>query len=570
MAESQRDKHRRRLQRLRDTRMPWEDTWRELDQFLTPGYLRFSDTLTHNDRGDVRRLNIIDTAGQEAHRVFSSGLQSGVTSQARPWMRLVTSSKGLREVNDVKIYLDQTTQRMREVMSKSNFYDTFHTKYGALGSIGTAVSYISPDPKYIVRNNYVMAGQYWIATNAIGFIDTLYHIIPMTTQQIIGAFQRPGDNVPRVVREAYDRGDRDQAFNVYHAMEPRTHRDKDSSAKRDMPYLSNYWMDEEDGHDTLLRESGSAINRIIGSRWNVIGDDPYGYSLGMNVLADVKQLQHIQTRKLEILDKTTQPPMIAPTSLRGKRSSLLPGAITYSDDAHQRGGFRPALDLSNYNLGPLTAEIRDTQERISTMFYRDLFLAVTSMPGVQPRNQFEIAGRKEEQMLQLGPALDRLHTEELEPTIAAIYHYMGEAGILPPLPQELEASPGELTVEYVSTMAQAQRAVGVGAIERTAGFVGNLAATNPEALDKFNADQAVDEYADRVGLSAAIVRSDEEVAAIREQRAQAQAQAEAAQNAATVAPALNQAAQGAKVLSEIGAGQPGDPSRLLDQVGIGR
>ncbi len=564
---SQRNYHERRFEQLKSLRTPWEDLWREIDQLLVPGYVRLNPAEHHHDKGHRRRLDVLDNEGQIAHRVFRSGMQSGMTSKARPWNRLTTHDMGLRELAPVKDFLDTTTNRMRVVMDRSNIYDTFHTKYGALGGIGTAVSYMSPDPKFIVRNNYVITGHAWIATNHLGFVDTLYHVIPMNAQQIIGKFQRPGDKVPRAVREAYDKGNRDHPFLVYHAMEPRTHRDVDKANPKNMPFLSNYWMYEDDDKDRMMRESGSKINRIVGSRWDVVGDDPYGYSLGMDALSDIKQLQHAQSRKMEILDKTTRPPMTAPSAMKGKRHSLLPGSITYSDEVHQRGGYRPAIDLVNYNLNALLDNIKDLKESINDTFYTDLFMAVSNMPGVQPRNEFEIAERKEERLLQLGPALDRLQAEELQPTIGIVYHYMQEAGILPDIPPELEEDPGEMTVEYTSIMAQAQRAVGVNTIERIAGYIGNWAATKPEALDKFNIDQSIDEYADRIGTPAGIIVPDDEVTQVRENRAAEMAREKQMDAATQLAPAAQQGAQAAALLAEVDD-TPGDPTRLLDELGM--
>ena len=565
--ESKRAYHHRRLEALKAMRTPWEDVWREIDQLLVPGYVRLNPAEHHHDKGVRRRLDVVDNRGQIAHRVFRSGMQSGMTSKARPWNRLSTHDMEMREIPAVSSFLDVTTTRMREVMNKSNIYDAFHMKYGALGSVGTAVSYMSPDPRYIVRNNYLIAGHYWIATNHLGFVDTLYHIIPMNAQQIVGKFNQPGDNVPRIVREAYDKGDRDKVFMVYHAMEPRTHRDPSQVTKKHMPFLSNYWMLEDDDKDRLMRESGSKINRVIGSRWDTVGDDPYGYSLGMDVLPDVKQLQHEQKRKLEILDKTTRPPMTAPSNMKGKRHSLLPGSITYSDEVHQRGGYRPAIDLTSYNMGALLEDIRYLHANIDETFYTDLFMAVSNMPGVQPRNEFEIAERKEERLLQLGPALDRLQAEELQPTIGIVYHYMKEADILPPMPEEMEEQEGELTVEYTSIMAQAQRAVGVNSIERLAAYIGNWAATKPEALDKFDVDQSIDEYADRIGTPTSVVVPDEEVKKIRDGRAEEMKQEKEMAAAATMAPAAKQGAEAAALLAQTND-TAGDPTRLLDELGL--
>jgi hypothetical protein len=570
VAETQRAYHQRRLEALKTLRQPWEDVWSEIDQLLVPGYVRLNPSDKHADRGNRRRLDILDNRGQIAHRIFRSGMQSGMTSKARPWNRLSTHDLRLRELDPVKQFLDVTTLRMREVMNKSNIYDTFHTKYGALGAVGTAVSYMSPDPIYVVRNNYVIAGHYWIATNHLGFVDTLYHVIPMNAQQIVGMFTEPGDNIPRVVQKAYDDGNRDQTYLVYHAMEPRTHRDTDRADRRNMPFLSNYWMLEDDDKDRMLRESGSAVNRVIGSRWDTVGEDPYGYSLGMDALADIKQLQHEQARKLEILDKTTRPPMTAPASMKGKRHSLLPGSVTFSDQVHQSGGYRPALDLTSYNMSGLLEDIRYLHSNIDETFYVSLFMAVSNMPGVQPRNEFEIAERKEERLLQLGPALDRLQSEELQPTIGICYHYMKEAGLLPELPEELEAEEGELTVEYTSIMAQAQRAVGVNSIERLASYIGTLAEAKPEVLDKFDADQSIDEYADRIGTPTAIVVSDEQVAKVRQKRAEEAQQEKNLAAAATAAPALKQGADAARLLAEANdtRGQGMSPTTLIDQLNL--
>ena len=566
---SMRSYHEKRLEQLKTLRTPWEDLWRDIDRYLVPGYVRLEPTEEHHDRGERKRFDVKDNRGQQAHRIFRSGMQSGMTSKARPWKRLSTYDMDLRERPEVKQFLDVTTNRMRVVMDRTNIYDTFHMKYGALGAVGTAVSYMSPDDRYVVRNNYVIAGHYWIATNHLGFIDTLYHIIPMRAHQIVGKFNRPTDKIPSTVQTAYDNGNKDQIFMVYHAMEPRTERNEDSVSRRHKKYLSNYWMREAGDSEDLLRESGSDVNRVIGSRWDKVGEDVYGYSLGMDALADIKQLQHETARKLEILDKTTRPPMTAPTAMKNKRHSLLPGSVTFSDSLHASGGYRPALDLTSYNMSALLQDIQNLQQNIDATFFVSLFMGITRMPGVQPRNEFEIAERKEEQLLQLGPALDTLQAEELQPTIAITYHYMKEAGLVGELPEALAEDEGDINVEYTSIMAQAQRAVGVNSIERMGSYIGNWAALKPEALDKFNVDQSIDEYADRIGVPVSIIVPDDEVQRTRQERTQAAQQEAAVDQATQAAPALKQGAEAAALLADVDDSSGGDPTRLLDELGLG-
>ena len=561
--------HERRLEHLKTMRTPWDEVYREIDKWLVPGYVRLNPVENHSDKGNRRMLNLVDYRGLKAHRVFRSGMQSGMTSKARPWCKLTTRDEKLRDNHDVKVYLDEATTRIREVMDKSNIYETFHHKYGALGAVGTAVSYLSPDPTYIVRNNHLTAGHYWIADNHLGMVDTLYHIIPMTAQQIVGHFSRPMDMIPRQVQDAYDRGDRDKQYLVYHAMEPRTHRDESmADDPMHMPWLSNYWMREDEDKGRMMRESGSKINRVIASRWNAYPEDPYGYSLGMDALADIKQLQHTQSRRLEILDKISRPPMSAPSALKNKRASILPGSITYNDAIHASGGYRPAIDLSHYDLRPLREDIAALHVDIDEMFYNDLFLAVSNMEGVQPRTVFEIAERKEERLLQLGPALERVQNEELQPTVKGIYHYMAQAGMLPPAPEGHENINQEMGIEYTSIMAQAQQAVGALPLERLLEFVGKIAEATPDALDKVDTDIVISEYARRIGTPAAALVPKDEVDAIRKQRMQEQ---QAAQMAATAKDGAQAAQAGAGAVGElanIDDAMGGDPTRLLDEAGL--
>jgi hypothetical protein len=113
--------------------------------------------------------------------------------------------------------------------------------------------------------------------------------------------------------------------------------------------------------------------------------------------------------------------------------------------------------------------------------------------------------------------------------------------LIPPPPESIAGE--ELKVEYISVMAQAQKLVGVGTVERFAGFVGQAATFQPEILDKVDFDQMVDVYGDMTSVQPSIIRTDEAVAEMRQQRAQEQQQAQQMEMA-------QQGSQAAKNLSE--------------------
>jgi hypothetical protein len=149
--------------------------------------------------------------------------------------------------------------------------------------------------------------------------------------------------------------------------------------------------------------------------------------------------------------------------------------------------------------------------------------------------------RHEEKLLLLGPVIERVMPELLDPLLDLVFDACFRAGIIPEAPPEL--GDASINVEYISPLAQAQKAVGGSAIEQVAAFTGNLAGIFPEVRDRFDEDEAVKQYADMLGVPPKVIRGDLEVDQIRQERQQAQAQEQAQEQA-------SQSVQGAKLLSE--------------------
>lgn len=554
--ETQLQYHRRRLEELKRTRNPWEPAWQALADYIEP--TRYRNPL--RDEGPLSRAKIIDTTGSFAWRTLASGMHSGITSPARPWFRLTTFDPDLKDYAPVKEYMAAVEQRLREAFQKSNIYPAFHTGYGDLGQFGQSCAILAEDDKQVIRAQPLLHGTFWIARDENGRATTLYRMFRWSVQRIVGRFGY--DAVSQAIKTQYDAGNYDKTFDICHAIEPRLSRDPSKIDRANKPFLSNYWEDRHGNEGKLLEESGFDENPIICPPWELAGEDHYALSPGQIALGDIKMLQLEQTRKLEGIDKMVRPPMTGPTSMRNNPASLLPGSVTYVDDPTGKG-FRPAMEV-NLRLSDLAADIRDTQDRIRQAFYADLFLMISQMEGIQPRNQFEIAERKEEKLLALGPVLENIYNGQLAPVIDRTYAILERRGELPPPPPELQDQ--ELQIEYISMLAQAQKAVSTGSIERVASFVGNLAAVRPDVLDKLDVDEAVDQYADMLGAPPSIIVPDDKVQAARDARAQKQKMAENAALSNQMAPAITAGADAARVLAETPNGPTGQG--LLQQIGL--
>jgi hypothetical protein len=243
----------------------------------------------------------------------------------------------------------------------------------------------------------------------------------------------------------------------------------------------------------------------------------------MEALGDIKQLQHEQLRKAQAIDYQTKPPLQVPAGMKNRDVETLPGGISYYDG--NSNGIKTAFEV-NLNLNYLLADIVDCRGRVQNAFYADLFLMLANAGPNTRMTATEVAERHEEKLIMLGPVLERLHNELLSPLVDVTFSRMVQAGALPPAPEELQGM--DLNVEFVSMLAQAQRAIGTNAVDRFVGNLGAIAQMKPDILDKFDQDEWADVYADMLGIDPALIVADKDVALVRQARSQAMAAKEQA------------------------------------------
>lgn len=505
----------RRMGALDRERQSWFQHWRELSDNILPRRGQFLSFAGQSDRG--RKLNgkMLDSTGTLAARTLASGLMSGVTSPARPWFRLTVGDPALSQAPGVRVWLDRVQEAMLRVFARSNLYNALATVYEELGVFGTGALLILEDDEEIVRAWPLTVGEYWLASSDRQVVNTLYREFPLTVFQLVERFGR--EAVSPLVREQYDAGTWDREVTVVHAIEPNEGRDLERADNRNMAFRSVYY--EKAGADEcLLAVSGFESFPAMCPRWHLVGNDVWGRSPGMDALPDVKGLQVLHKRFGQALEKMVNPPMVAPPSMRNDIASTVSGAVTYVADP-TGAGFRPAYQI-NPPLNHLAQAIADRQRSVQAAFYADLFLMMSQLDDV--RSATEIVERREEKMVMLGPVLERLHDELLDPLIKRVFALMARAGAVPAPPPALAGHAME--VEYVSSLAQAQRSVATGGIERFVSFAGRAAAMKADVLDKLDIDETVDAYGDLLGVPGRLIVSTDKAASVRQQRAQAQQQ----------------------------------------------
>ena len=492
---------------------------------------------------------------------------SGITSPARPWFKLSTQGFDTSQQSPVKLWLDGVSKRMTSRFLRSNLYNVLPVVYGDLGTFGTAAMLVEKDPDTVFRFSSLPIGSYMISSSNGFSIDIVVREFKMTIRQIVEKFAEYkgegkydfGDISESVINQ-WNNNQRDVWIEICHIIKPNPNWNPNKESNKFKRYTSMYYekgststssgenlrMDD----DQILRESGFDFFPVLVPRWEVSGEDFYGGNCpGMVAIGDIKQLQLGEKRSAQAIEKMIYPPMVGSTRLRNQSTSILPGDITFVDETSAGAGFGPAHE-TRFSLTELENKQQQIRRRISRSFYEDLFLmlANTDRREITAR---EIDEKKEEKLLALGPVLEQLNQDLLDPLIDIAFAFMNEAGEIPEPPEELQGQ--DLKVEYVSIMAQAQKLVGLGGIERFIGFAGNLLDVYPEIKDKIDMNNLIDNYADLTSVPTGIVKSKK---AVEEEQAIRQAEQQKQQQ-------LMEAEQQAKIAKDLAA-SPTDGSNALN------
>lgn len=505
--------------------------WRDLQQYINPLIGRFDNAKPN--RGALELDRIIKATSLQAITIMAAGMQSGLTNPSRQWFKLTTHNPDTIS-RDVKMWLDEVHSRMLTVMASSNFYRALHAVYEEIGTFGTAAIIIEEDFNDVIRCKTFTAGTYSLGIGVREDVDVMYQDLWASARQIAKRFKEA--NCSDKVKMAL-RNNQDTPFEVRHAIEedPKGGRHK---------FRSVWW---ELGEEKPLHEGWYDVFPVMSPRWQVKAGDTYGFGPGTKALPEVKMLQKMASSRLTGINKQVEPPMVAPASMVGRKINSYPNSVTYVPEGANIDNYIRPLYGVQLSLSDLNSTMLETVQDINSIMHVDLFLMLSTQNTGQMTAR-EVAERHEEKMLALGPVLERLENELLTPAIEQVFNIMFDSGLIPPVPEGL--SGGDLKIEYVSVLSQAQRMMGLAPIQDMLEFSGSLGGAFPEVMDNLNPDEALRTYADLLGVPAKLLRDPQEVAATREARAQAQQQQAAAMQMQQMAQTGQQLAQGAKTLSD--------------------
>jgi hypothetical protein len=492
-------------QQVLEQRSDYEFYWKELSRFLLPGRGVYQLYPTPQKRQLVSPA-VVNNAGNEALQVFSSGFHNGLTSSSRPWVKIKWKNKELNKILPLKSWLDDVSKIFSGFLAKANFYEIIPTFYTETAGFGTGAIYMGEidedTPPFHLE--LLTVGEYAYSMGEFGRPAMFFRHIFKTYRD---AYKRYGKRLSRGAQEAANSRPTDYMTIIQVIV------DKPNFGK---PYTSYYYepTSNPEINADFLSVSGYYEFPVFVATWDPVGNDPYGTGLGMRALSEIKALQeHEKTYRLGV-HKVVAPPVNAPAKLKNSLQTFPNGVNFYSNPDEV------VSEITRVRLDLMSVErmVERQEEKIKRIFFNDLFISASRDPNRSPLKAAEVYERKDERLIRIGPPTENIISKVLHPLVERGLKICVRKNVFPLIPPQFKKMVGDIEIEFVSPLAQAQKLVGVQSINNFLGFVAGVAQFDPSAKDKVNTDRLIDEGADIYGVPMSIMSTEDEVTQTREIR----------------------------------------------------
>lgn len=503
----------RRLETLKGNRGPHEDTWRECFDLSFPHRADGWNGVGQTVEGvSGKRSKLYNSVSTDAGRILASGIQSGMTPANSRWFGM----SAWNESDEEKRWFDDSATTLWEAIHASNFDADSYECMLDIVAAGWFVLFCDIDQEEDGTVNgfqfeqWPISSCYCSASKKGGQIDTIYRPYQLTVEQCVTEFGL--DQVPQRVRDMWTQEKMDEKIDLVHAIYPRDKPMPGARRSRNLPFAS---IHIDVTARKVVRESGYHEQPFTAPRWTVIPRSVYAVGPMLDALPDIRTLNKFEELELANADIAVAGMWIAeddgvlnPRTVKvGARKIII---------ANSTESMKPLTSGADFNIsfmkrGELVASIRK------------ILMADQLQPQDGPAmTATEVNVRVQLIRQLLGPVYGRLQAEYLKTLIQRCFGLAFRAGLFEEPPQSLAGRP--YTVVYTSPLAKSQKMEEVVAIEGTVAAIGAMAQAkgDPTIWDNVDTDEATRLMGEGRGAPAKVIRTAEDVAAIRKTRQEQQ------------------------------------------------
>lgn len=518
----------RRMEQLLQQRQPWLDFCLQVAEELMPSRLPYLlDPQNTAAKGGQQNELIMDAAGHLALGTAAAGINSSAIPQNSQWFGLKVRSV-FGDDEELRAYLEEGEYRLRDLHNQSNANHILPESQQEWLAFGTAAVMVLEDDEDGFRLDPMSVGEYCIAEDRRGRVDTLYRRLTLTVAQLVEEFGI--DRVSATTRTHWDNDGLDIPIPCVQAIEPDRDRLNPHGRNQDLPWRSVYY-EETSSEDQVLAVRGYSKFPCLVWRWGKLPGSAYGYGRGHDVLPHLVRLRKMIIRYGQAVAYKSEPPVQIPAGLQQHEVKMLPGGKTAVF------GQQPITNLFKVELElrELAEEMERTRQEIRDTLGATLVASLRAISRQMTAREAEL--RTSQDLVEFLPGLYRLHEELLSPYVEWLWEIATMRGELPEAPEALQQHKA-IDIEFTSPLARKQRQAEADGIVRTIAVAGEIAKVRPDVVDNIDVDAAIRRIAEIEGapvstlVPIAIVRSIREA---RDRKQAAEAQAAAAQQGVDIA-----------------------------------
>lgn len=521
--------------------MTWETHWNEIAERIDPMNRNTFSPHNFNTPGEKKTEFQLDSTPSISLERFTAIVISLLTPDNAKWHRLVPSNRQLLKSRNVRLYLEEVNNILWEQRRKTtaNFSGQNYQTQRQLGAYGTGTLFIdglSGAPG--LRYSSIHVGQIFYRQNHQGLIDQADRMFPMTARQMLQKFGEA--NLPDAVKTALEGNKKDQSFKVLHCVKPRADVDPSRYDFRRMPFES-YYVNFDGGDKRVMQESGYNTFPYAIGRYVQASGEVYGRSPAMQALPAIRTLQEMKKTILKQGHRVVDPVLLMHDDGILDGFNTRPGAMNSGGVNAEGRELVKVLPTGRLDIG--LEMMQAEQGTVNDAFLTSLFqILEENRPEMTAT---EVLERTREKGILLAPTVGRQQSEFLGPLIDREVDVLAQQGLLPRKPRELEEAADEYRLIYDNPMSRAARAEEASGLQRTvqAALEVTQVTQDPAPLDHFDWDVIIPEIASIQAVPERWMRAQEDVAAIRQGRAQQAQKAQEAQAAPGVAALMSSTAK---------------------------
>lgn len=522
-----------RWKKITANRTNYESQWQDIANYTLPS----RDFYNSYAPGSKRNTKIFDITGIYANEQLAGWIHGSSGSSQSEWFALGIEGKKAPG-RSLQIWLDNAKNTLHDIFNNvgGGFSTQLHEYYLELVAFGNGIFYEEFVDGRIVFRCFPLADCYF-TENAWGVVDTMYRRTRWTAKS---AYQYFGENSSDFIKEKFA-SDPMAIIEIVHCVEPRIGKTIVGGYKTNKPWAS-YYVDVKG--QTLLDEGGYDMFPYQVGRWSKRSGEEAGFGPGGSALPSVKMVNRMMEVSIRGIEKLVDPPLLVPDDGVIQNITLQPGGI----NVYRAGSDKIEPLVTNTRPEIAMQAIEGVQSSIMRQYYVDWL----QIRQGQPLTATETIDNRDKSMRLMAPIVARDESEFRGPLIKRVLYMAMQNDLIPPPPDEIAGQ--KIRIKYISQMAQAQRMGEMDSIVRTIQFGNLLSPYDPLIGTNINTDSTYRYVAQKINhVPEELLNSTDDVAAMRNNAAQAQQQTQRNEQALAVTKSIQQGGAGAQAVAAANA-----------------